>query len=207
MLRRLGKDIFMLFKVVMGCVFIYIFGGFFALFIESFSPWQLKNAQNFTQVSTPDALLGLLTSAILLLLIIKLYVWATRPSLESIAKDIRADSAAIMVPNLAEGYLFCYDSFNMPQEWIEIKNSFKEKTHGGNVEVYKTGKPAISNHLQARLKGYGIESVMIVPIKRRRKTIATLELVHSKEDKVFTDSDLHEAEYCAKKIKIRPAKS
>lgn len=206
MLRTLRKAILIMFKVTMCFIFIYVFGSFFALFIESFSSWQLKNAQDFTQVSTPDALLGLLAAAILLLLIIKLYIWATRPSLESIAKGVRTDSVAIMVPNSAEGYLFCYDSFNMPQEWIEIKNSFKERTPGGNVEVYKTGKPAISNHLQAKLKGYDIESVMIVPIRRRRKIIATLELVRSKEHRAFTNSDLREAEYCAKKIKIKLVK-
>lgn len=118
-------------------------------------------------------------------------------------EEIGADSAAIMVPNVAEGYLFCYDSFNMPREWIDIKNLLSEKVPGGNVEVYKTGKSATTNHLRKMLKGFYIESVMITPIKRGEKTIAMLELIHDKDNKVFSEQDLQKAEAFTKELEPR----
>ncbi len=125
------------------------------------------------------------------------------PSLQTIIEEIGADSAAIMVPNVKEGHLFCFDSVNMPQEWIDIKNRLSEKVVGGNVEVYKSGKPAITNHHRIMLKGFYIESVMITPIKRGEKTVATLELIHDKDNKVFIEKDLHKAKSFAKKLEIR----
>lgn len=118
--------------------------------------------------------------------------------LQSIVEALRADSAAIMVPN--RRHLFCYASYNMPQEWIDIRNSFDEKVPGGNVEVYRTGKPAITNHLRKMLEGYFIESVMIVPIQREGKTIAILELIHDRDNKTFDETDQQAAEKYAKDI-------
>lgn len=115
-------------------------------------------------------------------------------SLETIAKTTNADSVALMVPDIDEGYSYCYDSYNMPPEWIAIRNSFDEKIPGGNAEVYKTGNPATTNFLSENLKGYHIESVMIVPVKRDGHTIAMLELVHRDVGKNFTDEDLQLAQ-------------
>ncbi len=95
-----------------------------------------------------------------------------------------------MVPNLAKRHNYCYDSYNMPSEWVAIKNSFDETTSGGNVEVYKTGKPAITNHLARKLEGRYIESVMILPVMRLGKTIAMIELVQSSDNKSFSQNDL-----------------
>lgn len=89
----------------------------------------------------------------------------------------------------------------MPLEWVAIKNPFDEKIRGGNVQVYKTGEPAVTNHLKRTLKGYYIESVMIVPIKRNNSTIAMLEIIHS-DNKTFSDDDLRKAVGFAKKIEI-----
>lgn len=110
--------------------------------------------------------------------------------LESIVKKLGADSAALMVPNVKEGYSYCYQSFNMPREWVAVKNSFDETVPGGNVEVYKTGKPAITNHLSKKLEGHYIESVLIVPIVRNNAVLATLELVHTTKGKTFSQQDL-----------------
>jgi hypothetical protein len=132
-------------------------------------------------------------------------VFMTLYSLEEIVKKIGANSAAIMVPDSAKRYLFCYDSFNMPQAWIDIKNSFDEKVPGGNVEVYKSGRPAITNHLKTMLKGYYIESVMITPIKQDGRTIAVLEIIHNKEEKAFTEADQWAGDEYASKIEIKPA--
>lgn len=120
--------------------------------------------------------------------------------LDKIVEELDADSAAIMMPNKAEGHLFCCASYNMPPEWVAIKNSFDEKIPGGNVEVFKTGEPATTNHLQKMLEGFFIESVMIVPIYRGNDLIATLELIHDKDDKVFTEADQQVAEAFVKEI-------
>ncbi len=128
-------------------------------------------------------------------------------ALEAIVKTIDADSAAIMVPDETERVLFCYDSFNMPAEWVAIKNSFDEEVPGGTVEVYKTGEPAISNHLQKTLKSYYVESVMIVPIRRDEKTIATLELIHVKDNKAFNEDDRRQAEEFVKQISFKKGSS
>jgi hypothetical protein len=114
-------------------------------------------------------------------------------SLKQIVEAVGADSAAIMVPNVTAKHTYCYDSYNMPQVWVNVKNSFDEKVSGGNVEVYKTGVPAITNHLQKMLEGHLIESVMIVPVKQAGKTIAMLELIHDKHNKIFSEEDLQKA--------------
>ncbi len=121
-------------------------------------------------------------------------------TLKSICININADSAALMVPNLAERHNYCYDSYNMPSEWVAIKNSFDETTSGGNVEVYKTGKPAITNHLARKLEGHYIESVMILPVMRLGKTIAMLELVQSSDNKSYSRNDLLVAVELAKQL-------
>jgi hypothetical protein len=60
-------------KVILCLIFIYLLGGTLSVFlIEPLSPWRLKDANDFTQVSTPDAILGLLVTTILVLLVIKL---------------------------------------------------------------------------------------------------------------------------------------
>ncbi len=120
--------------------------------------------------------------------------------LEMITKQINADSAALMVPNEEKRYNYCYDSYNMPLEWTAIKNSFDEKVPGGNVEVYKTGKPAITNHLNKLLEGHHLESVMIVPVLRKGQTIATLELVRSDNKDDFTERDLATAQQVAEQF-------
>ena len=53
--------------------------------------------------------------------------------LEVIANELGADSVAIMVPNDAERHLDCFDSYNMPPEWIAIKNPYDEQVPSGNV--------------------------------------------------------------------------
>jgi hypothetical protein len=118
--------------------------------------------------------------------------------LDYIVIALGADSAAIMMPNETAKHLFCFDSYNMPKEWIEIKNSLYEKVPGGNVEVYKTGVSATSNHLRRMLKGFFIESVMILPIRREKTTIAMLEIIHYKDNKTFSNEDLQKAEAFAK---------
>lgn len=125
--------------------------------------------------------------------------------LEPIVKEIAADSAAIMAPDKTKEHLFCYDSFNMPQKWIDIKNPFDEGTPSGNVQAYKTGQATITNHLQKMLEGYYIESVMIVPIKRGGDIVATLELIHDKDSKVFTEDDLRKAKQFADKLETKLA--
>lgn len=115
-------------------------------------------------------------------------------SLEAIVKQVNADSAAIMIPDVKEQYNYCYDSYNMPPEWVAIKNSFDENVPGGNVEVYKTGKPSITNHLNEPLEGHHIESVMIVPVVRNNKIIAVLELVRSQNKDKFTEDELAHAQ-------------
>lgn len=124
-------------------------------------------------------------------------------SLAIIANELGADSAAVMLPDDAEQVLVCYDSYNMPPEWTAIRNSYDKETPGGNVEVYRTGEPATSNHLRTTLEGFFIESVMIVPVKRDEKTIATLELIHDKDDKTFSEEDRNAAEIFAKKLESR----
>lgn len=119
--------------------------------------------------------------------------------LESVVNQLNADSAAIMMPDKDRKYLFCLDSYNMPPEWVEIKNSFDEKIPGGVAEVYKTGKSAITNHLDKTVEGFYIESVMIVPIKHGQKTVAVLEVIHDKDSKVFSAEDRLIAENYAKK--------
>lgn len=123
--------------------------------------------------------------------------------LEPIVKEIGADSAALMVPNIKEKYNYCYTSYNMPREWVEIKNSFDEKVPGGNVEVYKTGKPAITNRLSKELEGHYIESVMAVPVIRKGKTVSVLELVHTKKGKTFSRQDLALAQSFTQRIEIK----
>ena len=125
-------------------------------------------------------------------------------SLETLVKDIGASSAAIMVPNTAEKYLYCFDSYNMPTEWVEIKNSFDKYSSYGNVHVYKTGNPKITNSLKIPFHGHYIESVMIVPIKQKDKVIGTLELIHSSLNKTFNKSDLQKAVDFSNKIEIKP---
>ncbi|MGC1176544.1 MAG: GAF domain-containing protein [Candidatus Saccharimonadales bacterium] len=120
--------------------------------------------------------------------------------LESIVREIGADSAAIMAPDKANGHLFCYTSFNMPQEWVGIKNSFDEDTPGGNVEAYKTGQAIITNYLQKMLEGYYIESIMVVPIKRGEDIVATLEVIHDRANETFTKGDLQIVQQFADKL-------
>lgn len=124
------------------------------------------------------------------------------PPLDSLVKQIGADSAAIMIPNIAEQYLLCHDSFNMPKVWVDIRNSFDENIKGGNVEVYKTGTAAITNNLRITLKGHFIESVMIVPIKEKGKTVAVLEVIHDKKGKEFNNQDLQKALEFTSQIEI-----
>lgn len=124
-------------------------------------------------------------------------------SLESIVKETGADSAAIMAPNEAEGHMFCYASFNMPPEWVTIKNAFDDYTPQGNVQVYKTGKSIIANHLREMLEGYYIESVMIAPIKHKGRTVGTLELIHDRNNKAFTLDNLRKAEAFADSLNLR----
>ncbi len=88
----------------------------------------------------------------------------------------------------------------MPSEWVAIKNSFDEDVPGGNVEVYKTGVSAITNHLSQDLEGHYIESVMIVPVIRERQTIAMLELVHRQIGQIFSQQDLKRSEELAKQL-------
>jgi len=114
--------------------------------------------------------------------------------LKTIVQDTGADSAALMVPNKQDRYNYCYDSYNMPTEWVAVKNSFDEDVPGGNVEVYQTGKASITNQLCSTLEGHYIESVMILPIKRSNATIAMLELVHSAKGNSFSAEDLKIAE-------------
>lgn len=114
-------------------------------------------------------------------------------SLENIAHALGADSAAVMVPDLKQRHCYCYESYNMPREWTEIKNSFDEDVPGGNVEVYQTGKPAITNHLSTLLQGHHIESVMIVPVIVQGETAAMLEVVRRQNKRGFTDAELAKA--------------
>jgi transcriptional regulator with GAF, ATPase, and Fis domain len=124
-------------------------------------------------------------------------------TLESLVKDIGASSAAIMTANLTKRHLYCYDSYNMPVEWTKIKNPFDNYTAYGNVHVYKTGTHIIKNDYKAEFHKYYIEAVMIIPIKRGNRTIGTLELIHRRKKKAFSESDLQKAEEFAKKIEIK----
>lgn len=122
--------------------------------------------------------------------------------LKKIVEEIGADSAAIMAPNVTEGCLFCYESFDMPQEWVEIKNPLDEQRPGGNVQVYTTGTPSISNHIRVMFHGYLIDSVMIVPVYRDGNIIATLELIRDEDNRAFTKEDMENALEFAKEIQI-----
>lgn len=102
---------------------------------------------------------------------------------------IGADSAAVMNPDLSNKVMYCSASVGMPKEWVGIKNSFDVYVSGGNVEVYKSGKSAITNQLQTTLKGYFIESVMIVPVYHGEEVIAVVEFIHDKNKKIFTIED------------------
>lgn len=124
----------------------------------------------------------------------------SKPDLETIAKKLNADSAAIMLPNDNQKYLFCFDSYNMPPEWIAIKNPYDENIPGGVVEVYKTSTSAITNHLRKTVEGFFIESVMIVPVKQHERTVAVLEIIHDKDDKVFSKKDRLIAEDFTQKL-------
>lgn len=62
----------------------------------------------------------------------------------------------------------------MPQALVDIKNSFDEQMVGGNAAVHKRCKSAITNNLGKELKGYYIESILIVPILSEGITVATI---------------------------------
>jgi GAF domain-containing protein len=121
-------------------------------------------------------------------------------NLESIAKQIGADSAAIMASNAGRQHLYCYASYNMQPEWIAIKNRLDETVPGGNAQVFRTGEAAITNGLKETLKGHYIESVLVVPIKRQGVTVATLELIHSSEGESFSETDRVQAEAFAETL-------
>lgn len=115
-------------------------------------------------------------------------------NLKKIVKMIGADSAALMMPNDKDRYIYCYDSYNMPEEWVNIKNLYDENTPSSNEVVYKTDRPVIANLCRRKLKGYHIESVMILPIKRGKETIGMLELIHTQANKIFSGKDLYTAQ-------------
>lgn len=120
--------------------------------------------------------------------------------LKDIVEELGADSAAIMIPNIEGRYNYCHLNFNLPKEWINIINSFDETVSGGNVEVYFSGKPAITNHLSTYLMGHYLESVLIVPIFKDNKVSSVLEILSRRKGKSFTKEDVVIAETFAKKL-------
>ena len=97
--------------------------------------------------------------------------------LKEIIQKVGAESAAIMAPHLNEPYLFCKESINMPPEWVEIKNPIDNLTNNGRV--YLSGQSYIAEHIDIEFVGHSISSILIVPIKKGKKPIATLELIIS----------------------------
>jgi transcriptional regulator with GAF, ATPase, and Fis domain len=123
-------------------------------------------------------------------------------SLAEIITELGADSAAIMAPNDSGQHMYCYDSVNMPPEWVAIKNPYDEYTNKGNVYVFKSGSPVINNGFSDVFHGHYIESVLIVPIMDGEKVAGTLELIHSEKGKSFSESDLQKAKEFSGQIVI-----
>ncbi len=123
--------------------------------------------------------------------------------IQNIVNELGATSGAIMAPNKAKQLLYCYDSYNMPPEWVEIKNPFNNHTNVGNVYVYKTGQPVINNGFSDMFHGHYIESVLIVPIQKNGITLGTLEVIHSEKDRNFTQEDLDKATEFSKHVEIK----
>lgn len=73
----------------------------------------------------------------------------------------------------------------MPSEWVKLTNPFDYSTNNG--EVYLSGEPYIAEHIDIEFVGQLISSVLIVPIKRDDKVIATLELIISDPSKTFSE--------------------
>jgi hypothetical protein len=122
--------------------------------------------------------------------------------LKSIVEDTNADCAAIMVADADENYMYCYEHFNMPEDWVSIKNPFEGHSKTGNVHVYKNNTVSLVNDFHGEHFGHHQESYFIVPIVLEGATIGTLELVNTKKGKKFSQSDIEKASVFAKNIKI-----
>ncbi len=104
-------------------------------------------------------------------------------NLETIVDQVGAESAAVMFPHETEPCLYCKENINMPPEWVEIKNPLDNTTSNG--KVYLSGEPHIAEHIDLEFVSHFISSVLIVPIQKDNKVLATLELIISDPAKSF----------------------
>ena len=98
-------------------------------------------------------------------------------NLETIVEQVGAESAAVMFPHETEPWLYCKESVNMPPEWVEITNPLDNTTSNG--KVYLSGEPHVEEHIDIEFVNHFISSVMVVPILKDDRVLATLELIIS----------------------------
>lgn len=108
--------------------------------------------------------------------------------LPQLAAQTGASSIAVMQVDKDKKLLVCADSYNQPDAWDALTNPLDDSTMNGRV--WGSGKSLVANNLSTILEGYPVTAVLIVPIKRDRAVIGTLELISNQPGKEFSDKDL-----------------
>ena len=109
-------------------------------------------------------------------------------SLEDIVHELNATYAAVMIADVSLGYLYCDSGFNLPKEWVNIKNPLDESSLNGKAYVSRQAK--IMNNMNSKLEGHFVSSVIIVPLMQNNQILGTVELISSATGKTFSEADL-----------------
>lgn len=113
-------------------------------------------------------------------------------NLEKLVEKLDAWGGAVMVYDEEKDALVCAASVNIPKDWAEIENPMGSSSL--NEEAYTYASIIKMNDLNIdSLPGteskHPITAVLIGPIKKGRKILGTIEILHDEEEKEFSHKD------------------
>lgn len=113
--------------------------------------------------------------------------------LKVLCDDLHGFTASIMIPNYSKNVLESRYYHNLHKEWASLTNHLDESTDNGTA--FTTGKPVIKNNLGLKTlrqskHQHPIEAVIVVPIIRGKKSVATLVVLADDPTVQFSNSDV-----------------